>query len=240
LRSLWGFAVHRAWPKTPGLNRLYFAWTRGQGRALARTEVWGRLQYAGFSLVDELTAGGTIHFLARKSHEPQLDARPSYYPVVSLDRVGYHGRIVKLHKVRSMYPFSEFIQKRIFEQQQLDAIGKFSGDPRISRWGRLCRRYWIDELPQIVNWLRSDLKLVGIRPMSRHFFSLYPRDYQEDFVRVKPGLIPPVFDDKTSSFDDIVRDERRYLQMYLANPFKADMLQLWWTLRRIAGGVRSK
>ena len=37
---------------------------------------------------------------------------PSFYPVIMLNRVSLYGTIIKIHKIRSMYPYSEFIQKR--------------------------------------------------------------------------------------------------------------------------------
>jgi lipopolysaccharide/colanic/teichoic acid biosynthesis glycosyltransferase len=240
LAGWWPLLVHRVWPKIPWFNRSYFAVTGGKNRHIARTEMWGRLQYAGFSLIEEMRTATGYAFIARKLFEPAVPIKPSYYPVIALDRVGYHGRIIKLHKLRSMYPFSEFIQKRVFDQQRLGNTGKFASDPRISRWGQFCRRYWIDELPQVFDWLRGELKLVGIRPLSRHYFTLYPRQYQEDFVRAKPGLIPPLFDESTSSFDDVVRIEGTYLRDYAANPLKADCLQLWKTISSILSGVRSR
>ena len=86
-----------------------------------------------------------------------------------------------------MYPYSEFIQGDIYEKNHLDASGKMKDDYRITSWGKIFRRYFIDEFPQIFNWIRGDLNLIGIRALSEHYFSLYPKSLQ--LKRVKLNLV---------------------------------------------------
>jgi lipopolysaccharide/colanic/teichoic acid biosynthesis glycosyltransferase len=234
------FLFYRALPKTPFLNGLYFLITSGKNRVLSRTEVWGRLHYCGFEVADETVIGGETYFLAKKLRTPSKAKKPSYYPVVLLDRVGLYGRAIKVHKVRTMYPFSEFLQKRVYEEKRISSSGKFREDFRITGYGRFLRKYWLDELPQFLDWLRGDLKLIGIRAMSQHFFSLYPSEYREMFVQVKPGLIPPIFDESINSFERIIEIETAYLKSYVARPFATDLRYLWMTLSDIARGVRGK
>ncbi len=138
-----------------------------------------------------------------------------------------------------MHPYSEFLQKKIFESNNLNSIGKFGEDFRITKLGKYYRKYWLDELPQIYDWLRGEIKLVGIRALSQHFFSLYPREFQNLFVQVKPGIISPIFDENTDGFEDIVRIEKRYLELYLKNPIKTDIKYFFITLKQIISGVRS-
>ncbi|MBR6519871.1 MAG: sugar transferase, partial [Paludibacteraceae bacterium] len=45
------------------------------------------------------------------------------------------------------------------------------------------RRWWIDELPNLWNLVRGEMKLVGVRPLSEHYYSLYRPEVQE--ARVK-------------------------------------------------------
>ena len=62
-----------------------------------------------------------------------------------------------------MYPYSEFIQGDLYEKNYLDISGKIKNDYRITSWGKVFRKYFIDEIPQIYNWLKGDLSLVGVR-----------------------------------------------------------------------------
>ncbi len=84
-----------------------------------------------------------------------------------------------------MYPYSEFLQKQIFEDHGLVGTGKFKNDFRLTEYGKYLRRYWIDELPQIYDWPRGDIKLAGLRATSPHFLSLYPKEFIDLYIRVK-------------------------------------------------------
>jgi lipopolysaccharide/colanic/teichoic acid biosynthesis glycosyltransferase len=90
----------------------------------------------------------------------------------------------------------------------------------------LFRRLWIDELPQIVNFFRGDLALVGVRALSEHYFELYPKDLQDLRTQFKPGLVPPYYADMPKSFEEIVDSERRYLQSKQKRPFTTDVKYL--------------
>ncbi|MDP1862100.1 MAG: sugar transferase [Gemmatimonadaceae bacterium] len=235
------FAVHRVLPKVPGLNKLYFAATRGWGRNLSRAEVWGRLSFCGFRVVAEVELGEQRAVIAHRVALPIENRRPSYYPLVGLTKIGLDGQLLQTHKVRSMYPFSEFLQKQIFEDNGLVGTGKFKNDFRLTEYGKFLRRHWIDELPQLYDWLRGDIKLVGIRATSPHFLSLYPADFIESYIRVKPGLVPPLFAEGTDGFDQIVEIERAYLERYARAPLATDVRLLWDTFVDIVfRGVRSK
>jgi lipopolysaccharide/colanic/teichoic acid biosynthesis glycosyltransferase len=238
------FVWYRAIPKIPWLDRLYFSplfsWidryflrnSKLRTRVLAMAEVWGRLAYYGMEVVAE-SEGDERFVLARRVTAPISDRRPSYYAVVALEKVGLDGEPIYLHKVRSMYPFSEFLQKRIFESHGLSEIGKFRDDPRLTDYGPLLRKHWIDELPGLYDWLRGDVKLVGMRATSPHFLSLYPKELYDLYIQTKPGLVPPIFDELTDGFDDIVRIEMSYLKRYHAAPIKTDIQYFWYTFRDI-------
>ncbi len=59
-----------------------------------------------------------------------------------------------------MHPYSEYLQEYILERNGLDKGGKFKGDFRITGWGKILRRYWLDELLMIINLFKGDLKIV--------------------------------------------------------------------------------
>ena len=76
--------------------------------------------------------------------------------------------------------------------------------------------------------------------MSQHFFSLYSKEYQELFYQVKPGIISPIFDEETDSFETIQKIEQEYLEKYLKNPLKTDIEYFFITIKHMLKGVRSK
>jgi lipopolysaccharide/colanic/teichoic acid biosynthesis glycosyltransferase len=192
-------------------------------------------------VVAESSGEGDRYVIARRDALPVQGKRPSYYPVIALEKVGLDGRVMRLHKLRSMFPYSEFLQKRIYEEHGLTSTGKFANDFRITKFGKFVRRYWLDELPQVFDWLRGDIKLVGMRATSPQYLSLYPREVTDLYVEVKPGLVPPIFDESTNGFDKIVEVEHTYLKRYLAAPIRTDVAYFFRTWRDIfRKGVRGK
>jgi lipopolysaccharide/colanic/teichoic acid biosynthesis glycosyltransferase len=216
------FLIHRVVPKLPFVRRAYFSWTRGRKRAISLTEILGRFAYCGFAIEEFSDAGDATVFRVRKTGHPRTDA-PTYGPVATIPRVGKDGQMVSVYKVRTMHPFAEYIQDYVYERNSVAAGGKFNNDFRITSWGRLLRRLWIDELPMIVNVLRGDLKLVGVRPLSVHYFGLYPSDLQTARTRYKPGLIPPYYVDLPKTLDEIFASEAVYLEAYEKAPFRTDL-----------------
>jgi lipopolysaccharide/colanic/teichoic acid biosynthesis glycosyltransferase len=64
---------------------------------------------------------------------------------------------------------------------------KMENDPRVTRCGRLLRKYSIDEVPQLVNVLRGDMSLVGPRPHPVDDFERYTLEHLRR-LDVKPGI----------------------------------------------------
>ena len=65
----------------------------------------------------------------------------------------------------------------------------------------------------LLNLLKGDMKLVGVRPISQHYYSLYCKELQEQRVKHKPGLLPPFYADMPKTLDEIQASEMRYLTM---------------------------
>jgi lipopolysaccharide/colanic/teichoic acid biosynthesis glycosyltransferase len=80
------------------------------------------------------------------------------------ERVGRHGRVFRIHKLRTM---------RVDAGAQGPTITAHA-DARITRAGHWLRRYRIDELPQLIDVLLGDMSLVGPRPEVPRFVALYP------------------------------------------------------------------
>ncbi len=221
------FWVKRVWPKMPYLKRLYFLLTAGHNRVISEMETYGRLYSCGYRLVKTFQAEGKLYFVAEKTGEPDYNNEASYGPLIKLRRVGKNGKVFRVFKFRTMYPYSEYLQQFVYEQYGLQSGGKMKEDPRVNTLGRFLRKFWLDEVPMLANLLRGDLKIVGVRPLSRHYMSLYPQDFQEYRKQFKPGLIPPFYADLPKTLEEIVASEARYLQASERNPFWTDVKYLF-------------
>ncbi len=234
---------HRFCAKMPGLKKIYFAVTKGTNRTYNRVEVLGRMYRAGFEVVDEEFRHGEFFVLARKVKAPIWDDVPSGSPLIKLRRVGKEGKLIGVYKFRTMYSYSEYLQPYIYEHNALQTGGKFADDYRVTPWGKWMRKLWIDELPMFINFFKGEMKLVGVRPLSRHYFSLYTPEMQKLRIKTKPGLLPPFYYDKQSprTIEEVQESERRYTEAYLKHPFRTDWRYFWGTVNNILfRGKRSK
>ncbi|MED9996653.1 MAG: sugar transferase [Paludibacteraceae bacterium] len=222
------YFVKRVLPKLFLTKRLYYDITHGKRRVLSKTEVFGRLYYCGFEIVAEKKMDHYTYFVARRRQEPPRYKKRRYGPIISLNRVGKNGKTFKFYKARTMYPYSEFLQEYIYQKCGLQEGGKFTHDIRVSTAGRFMRRCWLDELPMILNLLKGDMKLVGVRPLSKHYFSLYSKELQDLRTQVKPGLLPPFYADMPKTLDEIQESELRYLKMCIQRgSFITDIIYIW-------------
>jgi lipopolysaccharide/colanic/teichoic acid biosynthesis glycosyltransferase len=217
------FVVHRVFPKLSLTQGIYFSITKGLDRPVSLSETLGRLISCGYTVQSYDVVGGLIRITAIKTGEPAYNTRASYGFLIKLTRVGRNAEDVGIYKFRTMHPYSEYLQDYIFQMNSLKHGGKFKDDFRVTTWGRWLRKFWLDEQPMWFNFLKGEMKLVGVRPLSRHYFELYPKDMQEYRSRFKPGLLPPFYADMPITFDEIVDSERRYLQQYEKNPVRTDI-----------------
>ena len=237
------YGWHRFCAKVPGLKKIYFALTKGKNRTYNRVEVLGRISRAGFEVIDEEFRHGEFFVLACKAKAPIWDDEPTCGPLIKLRRVGKDGKLIGVYKFRTMYSYSEYLQPYLYERNNLDKGGKFADDYRVNMWGKIFRKLWIDELPMIINLLKGQMKLVGVRPLSRHYYSLYTPEMQKLRIKVKPGLLPPFYYDKESptTIEEVQASERRYIEAYLKSPFLTDWRYFWGTFANIVfRGKRSK
>lgn len=235
------YLLHRVVAKLPLTKDLYFAVTKGRNRALTRVEVLGRIYRAGFDVIQEEIVGGELCVVSVKCKAPIRDDKPSIGIFIRLRRKGLGGKEIGVYKLRTMHSYSEYIQPYIFRQDGLCEGGKIADDYRVSSLGRFLRKCWLDELPMILNWIIGDLKLVGVRPLSDHYFSLYSKELQELRIKVKPGLVPPFYVDMPKTLPEIEASETRYLKSYLQAPLRTDWRYFWKAVSNIVfKGKRSK
>ncbi|MFO7722336.1 MAG: sugar transferase [Bacteroidales bacterium] len=217
------FLFKRVMPKLRLTKRLYFLLTSGQNRLLSKAETYGRLYSCGFVIRDEARIRELHYFVVKKIKEPAFDYHPTYGLFIRLNRIGKHGKMIRVLKMRTMHPYSEYLQNYVFDKHHLEEGGKFANDFRVTTLGSFMRRFWLDELPMLYNLFNGDMKLVGVRPLSPQYFSLYTKELQEQRTRFKPGLIPPYYADLPKTFEEIMDSEKRYLNAYEKRPIITDL-----------------
>ena len=217
-------------------TRWFYMWvTKGKNRSYSRVELLGRMYRAGFEVVDERFHMGEFFIIGQKFRAPIWNDEPTYGPLVKLNRVGYNGEMIGVYKFRTMYPYSEYLQPYMLEHVGLQKGGKFAHDYRVNYWGKKLRSSWLDELPMFINILKGQMKLVGVRPLSRQYFSLYTPEMQRLRISVKPGLLPPFYYDAVTpeTIEDVQASEKRYIEAYNQRPFATDWRYFWGTIGNI-------
>ncbi len=217
------YIFHRVFPKLPVTKKIYFFITKGRNRVLSKAESFGRLYSCGFEIVEEKFIDNRLFFVVRKIKDPAFDTNPTYGPIIKLRRIGKNGKIIGVYKLRTMHAYSEYLQGYIHKKNDLQEGGKFKNDFRITTIGRIFRKLWIDELPMLINFVKGDLKLVGVRPLSQHYFNLYTEEIKLKRLKYKPGLIPPFYADLPKTLDEIMASEIRYLEAYDKSPVLTDI-----------------
>ena len=222
-------------PKLKVTQKLYYFLTRNRIHSYSRTEILGRICRAGFKIVHEDNDFGYLHVIVEKKSEPLERNDSCVSPILKLPRKGKDGKLINVYKFRTMYSYSQYLQDYVYEMNKLNKSGKMTNDFRINIWGKLFRPIWLDELPMLWNVVKGDMKWVGVRPLSEHFFSLYTPEMQELRTRVKPGMLPPFYYEKKApkGLDEIQASERRYIEAYLEHPFRTDWKYFWGTLYNI-------
>jgi exopolysaccharide biosynthesis polyprenyl glycosylphosphotransferase len=103
-------------------------------------------------------------------------------------RAGRKGRPFRCYKFRTMVRSADALKEGLRERNQRKGpFFKITNDPRITRVGRLLRRYSLDELPQLWNVLRGEMSLVGPRPHPLDDFSAYSIEHLPR-LDVIPGM----------------------------------------------------
>ena len=113
---------------------------------------------------------------------------PHGSPFYKQVRIGRHGKEFYMYKFRSMYVDAEERRRELTESNEMDGpVFKIKDDPRITRVGRVIRKFSIDELPQLFNVLKGNMSLVGPRPALPDEVMQYT-DYEKLRLIVTPGI----------------------------------------------------
>jgi len=133
-------------------------------------------------------------------------------------RMGRRGRTFQVLKLRTMYEDAEARLQEVLSRDpalaaEYEKMHKLEHDPRVTRPGRVLRRYSLDELPQLWNVLRGEMSLVGPRP--------YMPEEREQMggldrviLRVRPGMTGywQIFDRNRASFHQRLQMDVHYVR----------------------------
>ncbi|MEN8120603.1 MAG: sugar transferase [Bacteroidota bacterium] len=217
------FSLNRIAPRLSSFKNLYFNITSGIKRTISKAEVLGRLVSCGFEIIEFTEINNLTYFVVMKTKTPEYNPTPSYGPIYKMPRIGKGGEIIYVYKFRTMHPYSEYLQDYVLKLNGFSAIGKPSDDFRLTKWGKFMRKYWLDEFPQLINVLKGEMKLVGIRPLSKRMLQEYPDDVIEMRSKYKPGCIPPYVSLLKQGVMASIEAERQYLQEKNKNPISTDI-----------------
>lgn len=132
------------------------------------------------------------------------------------ERCGKGGQPFRMYKFRSMVQGAEAMLSTVLPQNPLSGPAfKIPNDPRVTRVGRILRRYCLDELPQFVNVLKGEMSLVGPRPEETRIVAQY-NEWQRRRLAVKPGMAGPMEISRRGHLplDERVRLEVDYIEKY--------------------------
>ncbi|MFA6523780.1 MAG: sugar transferase [Candidatus Peribacteraceae bacterium] len=146
-------------------------------------------------------------------------------------RVGEYGRrLVHLLKFRSMVCNADALKAQILDKNHRTdgPLFKMHNDPRVTRFGRILRRWTIDELPQFWNVFKGDMSLVGPRPHLPQEVERYTPEQRRVFA-VKPGMtgLAQVSGRSNLTFNEEVQLDLRYIEEW------SMLLDLWILWRTI-------
>ena len=106
-------------------------------------------------------------------------------------RIGKDGKEFKFYKFRTMVPNADKVLKKLLKQKkykkQWESHHKIDNDPRITKIGKILRKTSLDELPQLINVLKSDMSLIGPRPLVPGELDEHKGNHKI-YESVKPGI----------------------------------------------------
>jgi len=218
--SWYFFIVNRVIPKIALLNKIRVI---AKKRLFSNAEILGRFCYNGFEIEKFIHSENNFHiFLVSRKENPLIQPIHNGF-FIKLPRIGKNGKEIQVYKLRTMHTYAEYLHAYMIGKHGFNQNGKIKNDFRLAGWGRSLRKFWIDELPQLINILKGEMKLVGVRPVSKAYFNSLPIENQQLRMKQKPGCIPPyVALNIGNSKEAILKAEMIYLADKAKSPYFTD------------------
>ena len=159
---------------------------------------------------------------------------PLFIPIIIILRVSDEGEVFYFQERYGLNNSKFKIWKFATMLKNSMNIGSGSitlkNDPRVTKIGIFLRKTKINELPQIINILKSDISLVGPRPLVAKTFEAYTKDIQSNIYKVKPGLTgigSIIFRDEESIISAIKNEDPHEFYKRVIAPYKGE-LEIWY------------
>ena len=142
--------------------------------------------------------------------------------------VGRGGKSFIGYKCRTMVVNADELKQQLVEKNEMTGpVFKMKNDPRVTRVGRILRKFSVDELPQLWSVLRGDMSLVGPRPVGRSEWE-YFQGWQRRKLSVTPGMVSLWHvRGKPNDFKEWIRLDLEYI----------DQWSLWLDLKILLQGI---
>jgi exopolysaccharide biosynthesis polyprenyl glycosylphosphotransferase len=153
-------------------------------------------------------------------------------------RMGVNGKLITVYKFRSMYSDAEHRRSGLLSLNEVEGgvLFKMRADPRITPFGRLLRKFSLDELPQLLNVLGGSMSLVGPRPPLPDEVERYHNHVHRRML-VKPGMtgLWQVSGRSDLSWEEAVRLDLYYVENWSLGLDVAIILRTIWAVLRSRG-----
>ena len=136
-------------------------------------------------------------------------------PLIIHNRVGWRGAPLPMLKFRTMWTDAEAPGDLVLVEDVSGCVpvAKDDADPRVtSRFAAFCRRYSLDELPQLIHVMKGEMSLVGPRPITFAEMETYYGDFAAEVVSLRPGLTGLW---QVTGRNQLTYEERRQLDLQL-------------------------
>ncbi len=200
---------------SPGVARVRPTYINGLPAMIYRSEPESPIPLLLKSILDRIGAAigliFTAPFVLVTAAIVKLDSRgPVFFRQT---RLGLNGKPFKLFKFRTMCSDAETRKDSLLGENEMSGpVFKIKADPRVTRIGRVLRKFSIDELPQLFNVMRGEMSLVGPRPPLPQEVSRF-EPWQHRKLSVRPGLtcLWQVNGRNNIDFDEWMRLDLQYI-----------------------------
>ncbi len=193
---------------------------------------WRRAAMRGFDLSVALAGLVlTVPIMAISAIAIRVESRGSV--LYRQRRVGEHGEIFEMLKLRTMYTGADAQRHELLLQNESDGpLFKIKHDPRVTRVGRILRKFSIDEIPQFWNVVRGEMSVVGPRPALPSEVDQWTPDVHQR-LEVLPGITGmwQVSGRSETTFEEYKRLDKYYVDNWsLSHDLKIVFRTIWVVL----------